>query len=107
MIDENDEPPPYENEERETVLFTVSAEVAQAAIAQVASCGACNPRADWPFEAVLDRVIQFSGVHTDYIMLEAPACPRCKATVTEKTFVEWEGGIEVNVDAGKDSTRQI
>ena len=91
----------------ETVLFTVSAEVAQAAIAQVASCGACNPRADWPFEAVLDRVIQFSGVHTDYIMLEAPACPRCKATVTEKTFVEWEGGIEVNVDAGKDSTRQI
>ena len=40
-------------------------------------------------------------------MLEAPACPRCKATVTEKTFVEWEGGIEVNVDAGKDSTRQI
>ena len=42
MIDDNDEPPPYENEERETVLFTVSAEVAQAAIAQVASCEACN-----------------------------------------------------------------
>ena len=67
MIDDNDEPPPYENEERETVLFTVSAEVAQAAIAQVASCEACNPRADWPFEAVLrsGHSIQWSphGLH--------------------------------------------
>jgi hypothetical protein len=35
----NDEP------ERETVLFTVSREVAQAAIAQVASCELCNPAA--------------------------------------------------------------
>jgi hypothetical protein len=31
----------------------------------------------------------FSGVHTDYFMLEPPACPRCKAAVTEKTLVEW------------------
>jgi len=35
----NDEP------ERETVLFTVCLEVPQAAIAQVASCEACNPNA--------------------------------------------------------------
>jgi hypothetical protein len=41
--------------ERETVLFTVSAEVAQAAIAQVASCEVCNPEAaEFPFECILD-----------------------------------------------------
>jgi hypothetical protein len=39
-----------EEPERETVLFTVSAEVAQAAVAQVASCETCNPdEAEFPF----------------------------------------------------------
>jgi hypothetical protein len=38
-----------------------------------------------------------SGVHTDYFMPEPPACPRRKAVVTEKTLVEWDGGIEVGV----------
>jgi hypothetical protein len=59
------------DEERETVLFTVSAEVAQAAIAQVASCEACNPdAAEFPFECILDRVMLLSGVHTDYFIPE-------------------------------------
>jgi hypothetical protein len=85
-------------EDRETVLFTVSREVAQAAIAQVCSCEACNPdAAEFPFECILDRVMLFSGVHTDYVMLEAPACPRCKATVTEKTLVELDGRVEVGI----------
>jgi hypothetical protein len=40
-----------EQPERETVLSTVSAEVAQAAIAQVSSCELCNPEgAEIPFE---------------------------------------------------------
>ena len=48
--------------ERDTVLFTVCHEVAQAAIAQVASCEACNPdAAEFPFECILDRVMLFSG----------------------------------------------
>jgi hypothetical protein len=59
------------------------------AIAQVVSCEACNPDADWPFESILDSVMLFSGVHTDYFMPELPSCPRCKSTVTEKTLVEW------------------
>jgi len=45
--------------------------------------------ADWPFEAILDRVMLFSGIHTDYFMPEPPACPRCKAQVTEKALVKW------------------
>ena len=69
-----------EEPERERVLFTAAAEVAQAAIGQVSSCEACNPEAaEFPFECILDRVMLFSGVHTDYFMPEPPACPRCRA----------------------------
>jgi len=75
--------------ERDRVVFAACRQVAQAAIAQVASCEACNPDAGWPFEAILDRGMLFSGVHTDYFMPEPPPCPRCKATMTEKTLVEW------------------
>ena len=35
----------FDTSQRGSVLFTVSREVAQAAIAQVASCEACNPGA--------------------------------------------------------------
>jgi hypothetical protein len=64
----------------------------------VSSFEACNPdEADIPFECVFDRVMLFSGVHTDYFMTEPPVCPRCKQTVAEKTLVEWDGGIEVSV----------
>jgi len=48
------------DDERETVLFIVSREVAQAAIGQVSSCEACNPdAAEFPFECVLDRFMMF------------------------------------------------
>ena len=58
-------------------LFTVSREVTQGALAQVASCETCNAEAaEFPFEIILDRVILFTGVHTDYFMPEPPACPR-------------------------------
>src|SRR5262245_39989902 len=88
----------HNGQERETVLYTISRETAQAAIEQVASCEACNPEdAAFPFECVLDRVMMLSGVHTDYFIPEPPVCPRCHATVTEKTLVEWDGGVEVEV----------
>src|SRR6266566_8522188 len=87
-----------EPEERETVLFTVSAEVAQAAIAQVASCEACAPEtAEFPFDCILDRVMLFSGVHTDYLMPEPPVCSRCKTAVTQRTLVEWEGELRLRL----------
>ncbi|OLC89501.1 MAG: hypothetical protein AUH86_25440 [Acidobacteria bacterium 13_1_40CM_4_58_4] len=62
------------------------------------TCESCNPQGgEFPFECILDRIMLFSGVHTDYFMLKPPACPGCKTTVTEKTLVESDGGIEVNV----------
>jgi len=55
------------------------------------------PVAEIPFEIILDRVMLFSELHTDYFIEEPPACPRCKVTITAKTLVVWDGGIEVNV----------
>jgi hypothetical protein len=47
---------------RETVLFTVSREVA--AIAQASSCEACNPDgAEFPFEGILDNALLFTQAH--------------------------------------------
>src|SRR5215813_13846007 len=43
--------------ERDSVLFTADRDVVEAAIAQVTSCEACNPDADWPFESILDSVM--------------------------------------------------
>jgi hypothetical protein len=81
--------------ERETVLFTVSREVAEAAAALIGACENCDDEASLPFDVVLDQVMAFSGVHTDYFMPESPACPRCKSNLTEKTLIEWAGGIEL------------
>lgn len=84
--------------QEETIIFTVSAEVSQAAVAQIASCEACIPEAaEFPFECILDDVMQFSGVHMDYFMEEPPICSRCGATVNEKTLIEWDGGVEVGI----------
>jgi hypothetical protein len=85
----NESENPFERD-HERVLFTVSREVAQAAIAQVVPCDVCNPdAAEFPFECILDRVMLFSGVHTDYFMPEPPVCPRCKSVVTD--FEEKKG----------------
>jgi hypothetical protein len=83
--------------ERETILFTVSVEVAEAAAALIGSCENCDDEASLPFDVVLDQVMLFSGMHTDYFMPNPPVCPRCRTTVTEKTLVEWDGGVEINV----------
>ena len=82
--------------QRETVLFTVSKEVTEAAAALIGSCENCDADAQLPFNVVLDQVLLFSGAHTDYLMLEPPICPRCKSVLTEQTLIEWDGGIEVD-----------
>jgi hypothetical protein len=54
-----------------------------AAIGWFKSCEACDPdAAEFPID--FDKVMLFSGTHTDDVML-TPACPNCKATTTEKT----------------------
>jgi hypothetical protein len=55
----------------------------------IASCEDCNPKAEIPFDLVLDYLTGRSGAFVEYI-LECPAnCLRCSAEITEKTLVEW------------------
>ena len=78
------------DEERERVLFTVSGEVIAAARKKILGCAHCSPDAEIPFKTVLDKVMLFSGVHTDYILTESVSCPWCGKEITEETLVDWE-----------------
>jgi len=40
----------------------------------------------------------FSGVHTDYVLVELGKCPRCGADIHETTLVEWDGGVGTSVE---------
>ena len=78
----------------QTLLVTVSAETINEAMQDVSSCEECNPEgAEFPFEYVLEEVMGFTGVQKDYFMTQPASCPRCKATITEQTHVEWRGHV--------------
>ena len=84
------------DDERDTVLFTVSPEVVVVAVRCTQGCEQCRPEeAEMPFNIVLDAVLGFSGAHTDYFMVEVGKCPRCRGDIHETTLVEWDGGIEI------------
>jgi hypothetical protein len=83
-----------------TILFTVSPEVTKVALGHIQGCEQCNPDdAQFPFNIVLDSVLMFSGVHTDYVMLELGKCPRCDSGINEETLLEWDGGIGTSSSA--------
>jgi len=73
----------------EQVVVLVERETIHNAEGFIKSCEHCNPeRAEWPFNAVLDRVTGSDPSVTDYI-LEVPAkCPRCFREIFEKTLIE-------------------
>ena len=73
----------------EQVIVLVERETVQHAEGFIKSCEHCNPEgAEWPFNAVLDRVTGSDPSVTDYI-LETPArCPSCLCEILEKTLVE-------------------
>ena len=77
-------------DERETVLFTASGEVLGAARKKLLGCESCSSDAEVPFKSLLDHVMLFSGLHTDYIMAERLTCPWCGGEITEETLVDWE-----------------
>jgi len=54
---------------------------------RVIGCEACDPGADRPFCAVLDRVTHRQDSLTDYILCEPAKCGKCGASVIESTLV--------------------
>ena len=76
--------------QRETVLFTASGEVLAVAQRKLLGCESCSNDAEVPFKCLLDQVMVFSGVHTDYIIAERLTCPWCGGQITEETLLDWE-----------------
>jgi hypothetical protein len=59
----------------------------------IVGCEACatGSDADVPFNWVLDRVTGSDPEMTDYLLSQPATCPKCKADIREKTFVEVDG----------------
>lgn len=78
-------------------LIVVSVDNLCAAQSLIDGCEACSEEAEIPFDWILDRVTGRKGSTTDYFLIEPAACPRCKGAITEKTLVQWDGGVGFGV----------
>jgi hypothetical protein len=54
----------------------------------IAGCEVCSDDACLTFDYVLDAVTGEDPKVTDYIMLNAASCPRCRHEIREKSLVE-------------------
>ena len=64
---------------------------------KIAGCERCrNDKSDIPFNLVIADVLEKHGAF-DFILSESGRCPNCRAELSEKTLVEPQGGIEVEV----------
>ena len=76
------DPPP----EHQIVVLLDSATVREAE-SLIDSCEQCNPKAEIPFDWILDRVTGRDPSVTDYILKTPAHCPNCRRLVKEKTLI--------------------
>jgi len=69
------------------VLIDVA--TARRAAACLVGCESCSEDAQFPFDVVLDAVTGNDPSVTDYLLSAPVSCPHCRASVSEKTLVEW------------------
>jgi len=73
----------------EQVIVLVEHKTIRNAEGFIKSCEQCNPGdAEWPFNAVLDRVTNSDPSVTDYILEHPAECPNCRRKILEETFIE-------------------
>jgi len=78
-------------------FVTVGPDAIRAAELRIAGCERCRPEeADHLFDSILAEVLDKQG-RFEFVLSETARCPNCKADVSEKTLVEPQGGIEVEV----------
>jgi hypothetical protein len=64
---------------------------------KITGCERCRgDEADHPFDFILADVLGKHGAF-EFMLTGTAHCPNCKAELTEKTLVEPQGGIEVNL----------
>jgi len=78
-------------------LVTVEPATIRTAESKIAGCERCrNYELDIPFNFVIADVLEKHGAF-DFILSGAGRCPNCNGELSEKTLVEPQGGIEVEV----------
>ena len=77
--------------------MTVEPATIRTAESKIAGCERCrNYELDIPFNFVIADVLEKHGAF-DFILSGAGRCPNCNGELSEKTLVEPQGGIEVEV----------
>jgi hypothetical protein len=80
-------------------LIPVDGNVIREATCRISGCMQCRgDEADQPFDLIIADVLE-KYLPYEFILTETARCPNCRQTITEKTFVERQGGIEVEVRA--------
>ena len=72
-----------------TTLIALSRATVLRPKSRILGCEACSPDAENPFDWILDEVTGYDGSKVDYVLSEPAKCPKCFASITEKTLVEW------------------
>jgi hypothetical protein len=77
-------------------LIPVSGKTIQEAVARVAGCEHCRgEEAHIPFDWIIADVLDKEGPF-EFLLTEPAKYPSCHQTITEKTLIEPQGGIEVS-----------
>jgi hypothetical protein len=78
-------------------LIAVDGNVIREATCRISGCMQCRrDEADQPFDSIIADVLEKYGSY-EFILTEPARCSNCRQAITEKTFVERQGGIEVEV----------
>jgi hypothetical protein len=78
-------------------LVAVEPSAIRQAELKIAGCERCrSDESEIPFDCILADVLGKHGAF-DFILSEPGRCPNCNGELTEKTLVEPQGGIEVEV----------
>ena len=78
-------------------LVTVEPQAIREAEQRIAGCERCREgQSEIPFDWILADVLAKHGAY-EFIFTEPGRCPNCRAELSEKTLIEPQGGIEVQV----------
>jgi len=78
-------------------LVSVEPQAIRESEQRIAGCDRCREEhAEIPFDWILADVLGKHGPY-EFILTEPGLCPNCKSALTEKTLIETQGGIEIEV----------
>jgi hypothetical protein len=79
-------------------LITVDATAIREAESRIVGCQHCRPeQSEIPFDWILADVLGKRG-RFDFLLTETASCPNCGTALSEKTLVEPQGGLEIDVE---------